>query len=312
MKKPNYKILLFNNSKGSIREIFLSKPFALISLSVIFAFNLLLLHFFSDSYVAWRSDKEIRNHKKDNELLIENMRVAENRITNIEEKIYTIVDYDNEMRDMLKMPRIHEDVRELGIGGTGGISEEKSVEIFEYLLPEEGAENLQDYFRKLDFIERSTNLEILSFMEMSSNSTKNKTKLRHLPAIHPVDLSEAKFTSKFGYRRDPFSRKYKKHEGHDFSAKRGTKVVATADGLVVSSRYNGTFGNYIEISHGNGYKTAYGHLNKRNVSKGTYVVRGQKIGEVGNTGKSTAPHLHYEIKHHKKRIDPSSFYFDGM
>ena len=88
MKKPNYKILLFNNSKGSIREIFLSKPFALISLSVIFAFNLLLLHFFSDSYVAWRSDKEIRNHKKDNELLIENMRVAENRITNIEEKIY--------------------------------------------------------------------------------------------------------------------------------------------------------------------------------------------------------------------------------
>ena len=116
-----------------MREILLSKSFALISLSVIFAFNLLFLHFFSDSYVAWRSDKEIRNHKKDNELLIENMRVAENRITNIEEKIYTIVDYDNEMRDMPKMPRIHEDVRELGIGGPGGISEEKSVEIFEYL-----------------------------------------------------------------------------------------------------------------------------------------------------------------------------------
>ena len=81
---------------------------------------------------------------------------------------------------------------------------------------------------------------------------------------------------------------------------------------MVASKYNGTFGNYIEISHGNGYKTVYGHLNKRNVSRGTYVVRGQKVGEVGNTGRSTAPHLHYEVKHHKKRLDPSAFYFDGM
>ena len=98
----------------------------------------------------------------------------------------------------------------------------------------------------------------------------------------------------------------------DFSAKRGTDVMATADGLVVSSRYNGTFGNYIEISHGNGYKTVYGHLRKRFVKKGTYVVRGQKIGEVGSTGKSTAPHLHYEVKHHRKRLDPKDFYFNNI
>ena len=125
-------------------------------------------------------------------------------------------------------------------------------------------------------------------------------------------MSEAKLTSRFGYRRDPFSHKYRKHEGDDFSAKRGTDVMATADGLVVSSRYNGTFGNYIEISHGNGYKTVYGHLHKRNVSKGTYVVRGQKIGEVGNTGRSTAPHLHYEVKLNNKRVNPKDFYFDDI
>ena len=88
--------------------------------------------------------------------------------------------------------------------------------------------------------------------------------------------------------------------------------MATADGLVVSSRYNGTFGNYIEISHGNGYKTVYGHLHKRNVSTGTYVVRGQKIGEVGNTGRSTAPHLHYEVKLNNKRVNPKDFYFDDI
>ena len=312
MKKTNYKILLFNNSKGSMREILLSKSFIFIPISIFFIFNFLLFHFFSDSYVSWRSGNEIQNHKENNKLLVQNIQIAENKIANIEEKINTIVEYDNEMRDMLKMPRIHEDVRALGTGGPNEISDEQSIEILEYLLPDEESVNLRDYFQRLDFIERSTNLEILSFMEMSSNSTKNKVKLRHLPAIHPVDLSEAKLVSKFGYRRDPFSRKYKKHEGHDFSAKRGTSVIATADGLVVSSKYNGTFGNYVEISHGNGYKTVYGHLNKRNVSRGTYVVRGQKIGEVGNTGRSTAPHLHYEVKHHKKRLDPSAFYFDGM
>ena len=312
MKKNKYKILLFNNSKGLIREILLSKSVVFTFILIFLACNFFTLYFFSDHYLSWKSDREIQNHKKNNQLLIDNILIAENRISNIEEKINTIINYDNEMRDMLSMPRIHEDVRQLGVGGKGGISETQAVEVLEYLLPDEEAVDLQEYFQKLDFIERSTNLEILSFMEMSSNSMKNKNKLRHIPAIHPVDLSKSKLTSRFGYRRDPFTKRYKKHEGDDFSAKTGTPVMATADGLVVSSKYNGTFGNYIEISHGNGYRTVYGHLNKRNVSRGTYVVRGQKIGEVGNTGRSTAPHLHYEVKHHKKRVDPRSFYFDGM
>ena len=72
----------------------------------------------------------------------------------------------------------------------------------------------------------------------------------------------------------------------------------------------GSFGNYIEIDHGNGYATIYAHLSSLNVIKGEKVYRGQKIGEVGNTGRSTAPHLHYEVKYQNKAIDPSQFYFD--
>ena len=311
MKKSNYKILLFNNSKGSMREMVLSSRLLFLLMSVFTFFNFLLFYFFADTYVEWQSGIQLKDHQKNNKLLVSNIKSAETKIYNIEEKLNTIVKHDNKIRDMLKMPRIHDDVRQLGVGGNG-LDNRQSAEFLEYLLPDEGEVNLQDYFDRLDFIERSTNLELISYMEMSSNSAKKKVSLRHFPAIHPVDLSIAKLTSKFGYRRDPFSKKYKKHEGHDFSAKRGTEVMATADGLVVSSRYNGTFGNYIEISHGNGYKTIYGHLNKRNVSKGTYVVRGQKIGEVGNTGRSTAPHLHYEIKYHNKRVDPINFYFDDI
>ena len=90
----------------------------------------------------------------------------------------------------------------------------------------------------------------------------------------------------------------------------GKKVIATADGTVRSSRYYGSFGNYIEIDHGNGYITAYGHLSNRSVKVGDKVNRGQKIGEVGNTGRSTAPHLHYEVQYKNKAVDPSPFYFD--
>ena len=253
---------------------------------------------------------EIQNHKKNNQILADNINMSEERMSHIEDKINTIIAQDDNMRGFLKLPKIHQDVRMLGVGGDK--VQQTTVEYLEYLLPEDENIDLQEYFNRLDFIERTTNLEFLSYMELQSNSEKNKNKLRHLPAIHPVDLSNAKLVSKFGYRRDPFSKKYKKHEGHDFSAKIGTDVMSTADGVIVSSRYNGTFGNYVEVSHGNGYKTVYGHLSKRLVKKGDYVVRGQKIGEVGNTGRSTAPHLHYEVKQYKRRLDPKDFYFENL
>jgi murein DD-endopeptidase MepM/ murein hydrolase activator NlpD len=132
-----------------------------------------------------------------------------------------------------------------------------------------------------------------------------------LPAIHPVQDNHI-CSSGFGYRRDPFSRKYTFHSGDDFSARVGTPVVSTGEGRVKVSKVNGSFGNYIEIDHGNGFATIYAHLSRRHVKKGQKVFRGQKIGEVGNTGRSTAPHLHYEVKYGRKSLDPSQYYFDSL
>ena len=308
MRNKKYKILFLNNRKGSLKEINFSKRLLFSFLSVLLISNFLIFNYLAEDYVIWRADSNIQNHKENNKTLVTSIEDSKNRISNIEEKLNNIVEHDNNIREMLNLPQIHDDVRALGVGGSAG---KEPFENLEYLLPDEGV-NLQSYFDKLDYIDRLSNLEVLSYMEMNSNTEKNKTKLRHLPAIYPISMEKAKLTSKFGYRRDPFTKKYKKHEGHDFSAKRGTDVIATADGLIVSSRYNGSFGHYVEISHGNGYKTVYGHLSKRSVPRGRYVVRGQKIGEVGSTGKSTAPHLHYEIKHHRKRLDPKDFYFNNI
>ena len=141
-------------------------------------------------------------------------------------------------------------------------------------------------------------------------TSESINEILHYPAIYPVILKNCKLSSRFGYRVDPFTKKRKLHEGHDFSSKIGEDVICTANGTVKSSKKNGSFGNFVEIDHGNGYTTVFGHLSKRLVRKGEKVERGQIIAKIGNTGKSTAPHLHYEIKHNKKRLDPSDFYYD--
>ena len=86
--------------------------------------------------------------------------------------------------------------------------------------------------------------------------------------------------------------------------------MATANGIVKKSKYNGSFGNFIEIDHGNGFFTVYGHLSKRFVKKGEQIERGDVIGKVGNTGRSTAPHLHYEIQLYAKHVNPKNYYFN--
>ena len=229
MKNKKYKILFLNNRQGSIKEINFSKRLIFSLLLVFFVSNFLIFNYLAEDYVIWRANSDIQNHKENNKTLVASIENSKNRISNIEEKLNNIVEHDNNIREMLKLPKIHDDVRSLGIGGS---TKEESFQNLEYLLPDDEL-NLQSYFDKLDYLDRLANLEVLSFMEMNSNTEKNKTKLRHLPAIYPINMDEAKLTSRFGYRRDPFTKKYKKHEGDDFSAKTGTDVIATADGLCV-------------------------------------------------------------------------------
>lgn len=128
--------------------------------------------------------------------------------------------------------------------------------------------------------------------------------IRLLPFGEPVD---GDITSRFGKRKDPVNNKTAHHTGVDIRGKKGDKVYATADGTVKKSFRNGGFGNYIQIDHGNGYTTSYAHLQARLVKSGEKVRRGQLIGLIGSTGRSTGPHLHYEITLDEKPINPYNF-----
>lgn len=164
--------------------------------------------------------------------------------------------------------------------------------------------------RKMDLLARQLYIQSLSLDEIVELGKTHEDKIRRVPAIQPVLNKDLKKTaSGYGWRVDPVYKTRRFHEGMDFSAAIGTQVFATGDGVVHKAGWQQGYGNTIEIDHGYGYKTVYAHLNKIKVRKGMKITRGDEIGEVGNTGKSTGPHLHYEVRLKGKPMNPMNYYF---
>ena len=132
-------------------------------------------------------------------------------------------------------------------------------------------------------------------------------RIRHIPSIRPVEGGY--LNSSFGYRQDPIDAVRRFHQGQDFSVPTGTPIFAPADGVVKRAYYIGGFGNHIKLSHASGYSTTFAHLSKIFVRHGQKVKRGDVIGETGNTGRSTAPHLHYEVHYKGTPKNPADFFF---
>lgn len=163
--------------------------------------------------------------------------------------------------------------------------------------------------RRLDLFERQLYAQSLSFDQIRENADKQKDKLAHIPSVIPINIKDYTMSSGYGIRRDPIYGSQKFHEGLDFAAKSGTSVYATADGTVVEADRKGGYGNCIDIDHGYNYLTRYAHLSEILVKDGQQVKRGELIGKVGSTGKSTGPHLHYEVRFKNEPQNPVNYYF---
>ncbi|WP_083650758.1 M23 family metallopeptidase [Azonexus hydrophilus] len=143
----------------------------------------------------------------------------------------------------------------------------------------------------------------LAFMEFKL--LEKRVEERLMPTTLPV--KNAVFGSGFGYRNDPFAGLRSRHDGLDFSAPTGTPVVAAADGVVLTASWHPEFGNMIDIDHGDGLQSRYAHLSQLDVAESKIVRRGEKIGAVGSTGRSTGPHLHFEVRMFGVPQNPAAF-----
>ena len=163
--------------------------------------------------------------------------------------------------------------------------------------------------QQINLLERRLYAQSLSFEQLRDMAGKQEDKVRRIPAIMPVPMANYKISSGFGYRRDPVYGGTRFHSGIDFSGPTGTPIYATADGVVAAATWASGYGNKIDLDHGYNYMTRYAHLNKIDVRPGEQVKRGQKIGEMGSTGKSTGPHLHYEVRFKDEPQNPAYYYY---
>ncbi|MBI9034956.1 MAG: M23 family metallopeptidase [Bacteroidales bacterium] len=168
--------------------------------------------------------------------------------------------------------------------------------------------------KKLDSIASKSYVQSKSFDDVFELARNKEQMLASIPAIQPVSNKDLKRISSFyGYRTDPIYKVRKLHEGMDFSAPTGTPVYATGDGVIkMVNKSRKGYGNTLMIDHGYNYQTLYGHLSKFVVKKGQKVKRGQIVAYVGNTGKSTAPHLHYEVRKNERKVNPMYYFFNDI
>lgn len=167
--------------------------------------------------------------------------------------------------------------------------------------------------RKMDLLDRMLYSQIVSFDSLRSMASQQKDRIDHIPSVQPISQLDMKqMASGYGHRVDPVYGTVKFHEGMDFASAVGTPVYATGNGTVISSGWKSAYGNLIEINHGYDYVTRYAHLSELLVRPGQKVSRGDLIGRVGNTGKSTGPHLHYEVRFRGEPRNPVNYYFQDL
>ncbi|GAB6009990.1 M23 family metallopeptidase [Dysgonomonas reticulitermitis] len=245
----------------------------------------------------WGEEQKKKDKLKDAqyELLSRRMNEAANVLKDIQQRD------DNLYRAIFHADPIPLSIRSSGVGGASR---------YDYLTELSSADLIIQTSKKMDYISRQIYIQSNSFDEVLELAKTQKDRLKHIPSIQPVpDRYLKQLASGYGMRIDPIYGTARFHAGMDFSANVGTPVYVTADGTVTLADWKQGYGKCIIIDHGYGYETLYAHLNEYKVRAGQKVVRGELIGEVGNTGKSTGPHLHYEVQVKGQPDNPAKYYF---
>lgn len=208
---------------------------------------------------------------------------------------------DNLYRVIFMADPIPSAIRQAGYGGTNR---------YEHLMDMANSELVINTTQKMDLLSKQLYIQSRSFDDVVELCKSHDEMLRCIPAIQPISNKDLRKTaSGYGTRIDPIYGTSKFHSGMDFSAPMGTDVYATGDGKVVQMGWQTGYGNRIVVDHGFGYQTIYAHLQEFRTKVGKKVVRGEVIGGVGSTGKSTGPHLHYEVHVKGKVVNPVNYYF---
>ena len=303
MPKTKYK---FNHETLSFDKIRLGIKQLLLRLFAYFIGSLFLAGIYGFIFAFIFDSPKEKALKREIEQLSLQYELMNREMENVEKVLGHLQETDDNLyRTIFETEPVPSSYRE---GGIGGVNRYEELEGFS------NSDLIVETATRLDRIRKKIYVQSQSFDELIAFAREKEDMLRSIPAIQPVSNKDLKRTaSGFGFRIHPIYKISKFHSGMDFTAPTGTDVYATGDGVVSTVKSaRRELGNHIIIDHGFGYQSVYAHLDGFNVRVGQKVKRGDVIGFVGNTGLSTAPHLHYEVLANGRNVDPALFYFNGL
>jgi murein DD-endopeptidase MepM/ murein hydrolase activator NlpD len=262
-----------------------------------------LISYFAFQFVGSPGEKIL---KAQNEKLSYHYQELNGQVRSIQEQMSELEKRDNEVyRSIFEAKPIPDSARAQAV--------ENQKEIAKVEGMEQG-ELVESIYKSIQNLNSRIYAQKGSYKELAGLLNNKEKLLAATPAIQPVSNKDLnRIASGFGYRIDPIYKTVKLHAGLDFSAPQGTPIYATADGVVITAgnTANG-YGNHVVIDHGYGYETLYGHMVRVKASRGQHVKRGDLIGYVGSTGKSTGPHCHYEVHKNGQKLDPVYFFYNDL
>jgi murein DD-endopeptidase MepM/ murein hydrolase activator NlpD len=275
------------------------RVFGFISATAVFAGIIIAIAYtYLDSPKEKQLKREINQLQLQYELMNEKLNLVENALGDLQNRD------DNIYRVVFEAEPIPEATR------TAGFSSKQYRELQNY----SNSQLMIETRKRIDRLSRQMYIQSKSYDEVTAMVKDKSALLAAIPAIQPVANKDlTRIGSGFGYRIDPIYKTIKFHEGIDFTAPNRSEIYATGDGRVSEiMRMDRGYGNCVVIDHGYGYKTLYAHMSRFNVRPGQKVSRGEVIGYVGNTGKSTAPHLHYEVIKDGRKVNPVNFFYNDI
>jgi murein DD-endopeptidase MepM/ murein hydrolase activator NlpD len=308
MRKKEFSFFILSNTGSPIKKITASGSVVRYGLFFLFAFTALLGYLTFD-YIALKTES-LNNRYLSSKVSVQQDEISNQHkqiqffageITNLKTKLIDLYGFEKKIRAMANIKNKKTDLQD-GLSGIGGSS---PADLDPKLALTEKHDSLvREMHQQVDALNIAAKRQAEGFKSILSFFEEQRSLLASTPAIRPAHGST---TSTFGYRTSPFTGLREFHKGYDISADEGTPIAATANGTVSHTEYNGSLGNTIVVSHGHGMVTKYAHASKILKTPGTFVKRGEVIALIGNTGRSTGSHLHYEVHLNGIPVNPDNY-----
>jgi murein DD-endopeptidase MepM/ murein hydrolase activator NlpD len=308
MRDKRIKLIFFSLRGSEVKDFDLGWKKIVIFASMLTIILIILVGAVVGLFTNFYKTSKMTSLQKTNQMLKTELGEIRRTINDVTTQMEKLEADDDEQRLIAGLDTIDKDMRNAGQGGP-----HSALNYAFSSLPRDTREEVTDLSALIDQLEKRIQLAMESKNEVTHVLELQEDRYSHLPSIRPVE-GGGRITSKFGPRLDPFTERMKTHSGIDIAAPLRTPVYAAAQGVVtkVNQQYspNREYGKYIVIDHGFGKETLYGHLLRIDVRVGQQVKRWEQIGAVGQTGRATGPHLHYEVRENGVHVNPVTYFFE--